>query len=201
MSKVSSSGRFYSLSTLGDANDDDVVVFDNFVDGIDEESYRINLAEELTSVYPEDARVYLDKKDKARRLHSLVGNTNCMIVVKPELKALIEKHMKGENVEYFPLSIYDGRKRVIGPDYFLVNPLVVVDCVDVTKSDVLRDEDDPDEILEVNEMVLNAKAAAKAPQLFRPEHSRATYIVRETLHAAMEASGATNLVFDEIQVG
>jgi len=192
--------RFFLLATLGDANDDDNCILENFVDGIRPESWRVHKGEPLASVYPERARVFMSATDSGTRLGSLVGNTRSMLIASGPFRDIIEAHVGKKKIEYLPLAIHDHRKRLVGADYWLVNPLGAWDCIDLAKSDVLRDEDDPKEVLEVNEMVLDRARALKAPQLFRPEHNRSYYILRSELVADLEKAKLTNLVLKELVV-
>jgi hypothetical protein len=122
-----------------------------------------------------------------------------MLIVDPKFRKIIEKHTAGEKIEYQPVAIYDHRKRLMSDEYVIVNPLGAYDCIDLKASDVLYDEDNPKEILEVNDLVLDKAKAMKAPQLFRPEHSRSSYIIRYDIGLDMHQAKLTNIAIDELK--
>jgi hypothetical protein len=193
--------KFYLVEELGDANNQKLCIVDNFVSGINAESWRVHTGEALTPVFPTDARIYLTGEESGIKLSSFVGNSRSMCLASKELKDLIAEHVT-ESIEYLPVAICDHRKRTLGPDYFIVNPLGAIDCLDLAKSRVMYSKKDPTKIVQIRDYVLDRKKLEKAPQLFRMEHSRATYVVGSALAQAIRArKDITNVEWEELPFG
>jgi hypothetical protein len=193
--------QFCHLDTMGDANNSKLCILYNFVDGIDAESWRSHTGDPLSSVYPPDARIVLTGEERGIKLSSLVGNTRSMLVVSKDLKDIIAEQVT-ERTEYLPVSIIDPRRRPLGKDYFIVNPLGAIDCIDLKRSKVLYSKKNPTKVIEVSDFVLDPKKLEDAPQLFRPEHARAEYIVGPILAKAIRGrKDITNVHWEELPFG
>jgi len=189
---------FYLLEELGDANNQKLCFLDNFVDSIAAESWRVHMGEPLAPVYPPSACIFLTGEESGIKLSSFVGNAKSMFLVSSGLRDLIAEYVT-KNIEYLPVTICDHRKRPLGRDYFIVNPLGAIDCLDLKKSRVMYSKKDPAKIVQVRDYVLDRKKVKDAPQLFRLEHSRATYVIGPALARAIQArKDITNVKWDEL---
>ena len=189
--------NFYHLDTMG-VGDDELALFDNFVDGIDRYSWRVHEGAPLEPDWPEDARLFMNKENPGIKLSSLLGNTRSMLLVDKELKELIQAHCQNQEIEYLPLVIYDHRKRVRGRDYFLINPLSSVDCLDLQASEIIWDQNDSTSIIAVSKYVLQRDKIAEAPPLFRIQQDPSEYVLRTDLAKAIYDRKPTNISWTKL---
>lgn len=174
------------IDTLGDADDSTLVLIDDFVEGIGNKAYCAGGGVRLGAVYPPDARISLRKENPGMKLSSLLGNTRLMLIVSREFKEIIARTCTNE-IEYLPFRLYDHRKRVLSADYFIVNPIGTLDCLDLKKSDIDWSDDTPPELLGINEHVLDRKRLVDAPELFRIKEDPGEYVIGPRLAEAMRA--------------
>lgn len=191
--------RFWLLETLGDANDEDLCFLGDFFKGIEGTSWRVHRGEPLAPIYPKDAKLFMSREYKGMKLCSLIGNERSMLLVSSEFKDLIEKHCKGSEIEILPFTLYDHRKRVHSKDYFLINPIGTFDCLDFKESDIAWDDDEPGEVLRIQEHVVDKKKAKKAPQLFRFHKDSNTYVIGLKLAEDMYEHDLTNIVWKRLR--
>ncbi|MFY2560374.1 imm11 family protein [Corallococcus terminator] len=189
--------NFYHLDTLGDG-DEEMAVFDDFVDGIDRYSWRVHEGVPLAPDWPKNAKLLMNKENPGIKLGSLLGNTRSMLLVDKELKELIQAHCQGLEIEYLPLVIYDHHKRVRGRDYFLINPLSSLDCLDLQASEICWDKNDPTNVIAVNKYVLQRDKVAEAPPLFRIQHDPSEYVLRTDLAKAIYDRKPTNMSWEKL---
>ena len=192
--------RFYELAKLGDPDDDDQPILDNLVEDVVDERWRLLEGEPMGKLWPEDARIYLSSKESGSELGEYVANTESVLLAGKRFVAMIKKHCKDVPIEYLPVAIYDHRKRLISDEYCVVNPLGAHDCIDLKRSDTLFDDDDPKEVLSVDDIVIDKKRGAKAPNLFRPEHARTTYIMRYDLIDEIADADLPNVLWTKLDV-
>src|SRR3954468_427588 len=86
-----------------------------------------------------------------RKLLDALANAFGGFPVSPKLKEIFEAE---PSIEFIPIQIADHRKKVVATDYVLANPLGLVDCIDMKKSEVVMDSLDPTEILGLDKLVL-----------------------------------------------
>lgn len=192
--------QFQQLTTLGDANDLDLCFLDNFIDGINMQSWRVRSGEPLAPTFPADARLYMNMENPGIKLASFIGNTKGMLICSRELKDTVARHCEG-NIEYLPFTLYDHRRRVYSRDYFLINPLGAVDCLDLQRSDIEWDDEEPGEVLRINSYVLDREKLKNAPQLFRVDKDPSTYVVGAALAQELSDQKFTNVILTELLCG
>jgi hypothetical protein len=192
--------RFYHLSTLGDPGQVDLPVLTTFVNEVEPETWRFHKGEPVAAFWPSDARIYLTGEERGIELCELVGTTRNAIIASRRFKEMIQKHCANDPVEYLPLAIHDHRKRLLADEYFFVNPLGAHDCVDLEKSSVLWDNGPGSEVLGIDSFVIDRQRGSRAPQLFRPEHARASYVLRYELAVDIANTTLANVVWTKLEV-
>ena len=100
-------------------------------------------------------------------------------------------------VEYLPLRIINHKGRVASADYFIVNPLAVVDCIDAAASVVKENPLDPGSYSGCKQLVLRDSEVPPELAVFRCLHWPAVIVVRKSLADQMTAAGLTGLHFME----
>ncbi|NVJ05750.1 hypothetical protein HUW63_10970 [Myxococcus sp. AM001] len=188
--------NFYLLDTMGEP-DEDLCLLDNFVEGIDRYSWRIQRGVPLASDWPVDAKIFMSLDMPGIKLASLIGNTESMLVVVKELKDVIQEHCRND-IEYLPFTLYDHRKRVRSRDYFIINPIGTQDCLDLQASTIVWDENDPTNVIAVNKHVLQRDKVSDAPPLFRINKDSSEYLVRTDLAQAIYKGGFTNILWRKL---
>jgi hypothetical protein len=191
--------KFYVLDTMGAFGNDDLCLLRDFVDGIGMHSWKLSKGEPLRPIYPQDARIFMSPESPGIKLCSLIGNTDRMLIVSPELRATLEKHCRDET-EYLPFTLYDHRKRARSRDYVIVNPLGTFDCLDFKASQIVWDDEMPDKIIRINRRVLSRDKVERAPALFRIARDSSRYVVNEALAEELRERKFSNVVLAELPV-
>ena len=74
------------------------------------------------------------------------------------------------------MSIFNHKKRLASADYVIINPLGVVDCLDLEKCVIERDDG---EVVEVEEITLSRRKIDAKKAIFRPREDPNVYIARQ----------------------
>jgi hypothetical protein len=194
--------RFRSLDDTANYGSEETVCFlEHFVDGINMESWRILEGAPLGKAFPKDARIYMSPQFRGMRLADLIGNTKGMLLVSTPFKEAIEKRCKGVEIEYLPVTIHDHRKRAHGKGYYIVNPIGALDCLDLDKSDIEWDDEEPGEVMHLEEPVLDRKKMKGAPQLFRVDKDPSVYVIGRELAREIYDQKLTNVFWTELRFG
>ncbi len=191
--------RFFLWETLGDINDEDLCVIYKSVEGIGLGDTGLSSGKPVAPEFPPDAKIYLSKESPGIKLSSFLGNVRNRLIGSSELKAAIEKHCK-KDIEYLPFTLYDHRKRVYSQDYFIINPLGTLDCLDMKASKISWSKKIPNEIIDIDEHVLDRKKVQNAPQLFRIDKRPVAYVVGVDLVREFKARKLTNILLTELEV-
>lgn len=190
--------RFFKLDLLGE-DDDDVFVIDGFVEGIEHQSWRPPLGERLAPVMPENACIRRSEKYGGVQTTSLIATTCSTLFVSKLLKDVIERHCDPQHMEYLPMCLLDLDGRIVSSDYFIVNPIGAFDCLDFDASEVFWDDENPNQILDVEDHVLDRRKMKDAPQLFRVEKDPHTYVIGLELIREMKARDFSNVVVEALE--
>jgi hypothetical protein len=187
--------KFFKIDVIG-AMDPDDCFLESPPEGTDDFTFRMAEGDRVGAKYPPNARIYMDDEHSGIRLTSIIGNTNAFLIVSGDVKRAISASRTGE-IEYLAVAIYNHKRRLASRDYFIVNPIGAVDCLDPKQSKIEYLEKD---IVAVDEFVFDAEQAAQAPDLFRVREDPRQYFISESLADVLRSLPATNLVLDEIRV-
>lgn len=148
--------------------------------------------------FPDGAFFEMDKKfPKQVALADSVSNMDGMVVVSKPLKDfLATKAFAG--VEILPVSIHDHKGRVASSEYFIINPTVILDCIDKSQSQISWNPMDPALICGCLAMVLDAGATGSDVALLRPKHLELIVLIREALASEIDDLGFTGTNFVEV---
>ncbi len=102
-------------------------------------------------------------------------------------------------VEILPITLRDPRRRVLFNDYFIINPVGVVDCLDLEASEIEWDEDEPGEVVHLETPVLSAKKLTVARSIFRLEEDPAVYVISSLLAEPLRGK-TTNLFWKLLEL-
>jgi hypothetical protein len=115
-----------------------------------------------------------------------------LVVVSQRTRALLET-ANTPDLELLPVGIADHKGRVAADNYVIVNPLKVVDAIDVDASGVVWNLIQSDLIDSCQQLVIDAARVPSALLVFRLRHLEHEVIVRGELARQLEAVGLVGL--------
>lgn len=118
------------------------------------------------------------------------------LVVSGKAKQFIEQEKAGQ-IEFLPMKIINHKGRVASDDYFVVNPLDVIDCIDKEGSGAEIDSLDEDMIEGVDQLVLKEDGIPKDLKIFRTKFWSGRILIRRDLAQKMKDAGLTCMHFIE----
>jgi hypothetical protein len=187
--------KFFKIDVIGAMAPDDCFL-ENPPEGTEDFTFRMAEGDRMAAQYPPNARIYMTDDHEGIRLTSIIGNTNAFLIVSAEVKRAIAASRTGD-VEYLPVAIYNHKRRLASKDYFVVNPIGALDCLDLEHSKIEYLDGD---VVAVDEFVFDAQRVEELPDLFRVRQDLRQYFVSESLADALRALPATNLVLEEVRV-
>jgi Immunity protein family (Imm11) len=188
---------YYQINTLGDEQDRELVFISREPEDLNGYGFRLAEGDATGDVYPPDARIYLDRYDPGLKLTALLGNSIGFLIVSTACKEVIARHDTG--AELRPVAIYNQRGRLHSRDYWIVNPLRFVGCVNRAASAIQYSADDPEDIVGIDELVFDPRKLEGAPDLFRIPEQRMGYFASARLLQALLEVRPDNLYVDEIR--
>jgi hypothetical protein len=121
-----------------------------------------------------------------------------VVVISKKLRDFAQAFAVGDPVEYLPLAIKNHKGRLASSDYFLMNPLKIVDCIDQAKSGVKWNKIRKTQISSVEQLVLQDVPGLSESHLFRLQHMPMVILVSRRMGEAMLAQRFTGLQFGEL---
>jgi len=118
------------------------------------------------------------------------------LVISGKAKQLIEQETT-DKIEFLPMKIINHKGRVASQDYFVVNPLDIVDCIDKDASSVEFNPINKDMISGCAQLVLKENVIPKELKIFRTQFWRGRILIRRELARKMEEAGLTCMNFIE----
>lgn len=125
--------RYFFVNTLGDLDDRRLCILDKNPEGIGVKYSRLCRGRPIESEFPRGARIHMSPDRTGLKLASLIGNTSSFLILHHDVKdAVAAEHVRrGDKwrIEYLPFTLIDREGRPCSSDYFLVNPIGGIDCV------------------------------------------------------------------------
>lgn len=118
-------------------------------------------------------------------------------VVSDRLRTALEPELGASCVEFLPVKIRNHKGRFVAGEYFVMNPLDVIDAVDAEASGGEYNRLDPSQLMSVQSFVL--KALPDQPPMFRPANWTRLIVVREDVVAKLRDADLTGLSFWELE--
>lgn len=118
-------------------------------------------------------------------------------VVSGRVKEVLTPLVGNSIVEFLPVSILNHKGRIASKDYFIMNPLDKIDCIDLESSGVDWNAIDPSKISSCEKLVINEDTVPDETVMFRPKFWLNTILLRRELAAGLSAAGLTGLLFLE----
>jgi hypothetical protein len=184
----------YFLINNAPLEDEDYAFLEQTPEGTLAIDYKMATGEPMGKDYPERARITMDAAHPGIQLADLVGNSCGLLIVSRRVKEGIERVVTAP-VEYLPVAIYNHKKRLASKDYFIINPLGTLDCLDLDRSEITWSDG---EVVDVDVFVLDPKKLDGAPDLFRIKEDPRTYVMSKRLVKELVPLDPTNFLVDEL---
>jgi hypothetical protein len=159
---------------------------------------RLWSGEILTGEFPEDASLRMSSDfPKNTVLTDSLSSINSIIIGSTALKQFLEEQ-KLSHVEYHPVIVRDHKKKAIKTQYYIINPVSNIDCLDLAASRASMSRIDPLEVKSVKRLVLREDAVDASRQMFRISNFDMVTLVRKDLAAAIDKAGFTGIRWIEL---
>ena len=161
-----------------------------------EDDFEIDDGVQRLKGWPADAFAAMDA-----RFPKDIGLADCLygasfLVISLNAKRFLENE-DVTKVEFLPIKIINHKGRVASEDYFVVNPLEIVDCIDKDASEVELDSIDTGAISGCAQLVLRKEVIPPHFKVFRPAFWSGLILIRRELAQRMTAAGLTGMEFIE----
>ena len=118
-------------------------------------------------------------------------------VISSRLKEALLPLAGKSNIEFLPVSILNHKGRVASNGYFILNPLDIVDCIDVEQSGVVWNSIDPTLISNCEKFVLKEETVPNGLVVFRPKFMSGTILIRKEVADKITTENFTGISFLE----
>lgn len=187
---------YYILDTLGEVGGDYAVI-DDGLQGLGISYFMPACGERAAGEITEDLHVPMSDDYEGIALAPLLGNTQGYLMVSTPVKEVIESFSEGAEVEYLPFAVHDHRGRERSRDYWAINPIGTVDCLNLDASEINYFDKPGDpyhgDVISIRKYVLDPRKLEDVPALFRVREMADTYVVREDLAEALRQGGFENI--------
>ncbi|WP_163993630.1 imm11 family protein [Pyxidicoccus caerfyrddinensis] len=162
------------------------------------DEYQLSKGISRAQDFPKDACFHMSARHrKYVALADNLSNLGRSLVVSRKLKEFVEAR-KPRDVEFLRVSLFDHKQKLASDEYFIINPIRVVDCIDKDKSRYKWNNIDPEKMSSCSKMVLKPEALDPELLMFRPRHVEYYVLVHPELAKALEDEGFTGLRFTPI---
>jgi len=189
---------YFLIDTLGDLDDPEWCVLDDVPVGIGVAYSRLVKGRAVGSDYPADAEIHMSPGEEGIKVGGLIGSTKSFLIVRRDVKEVIEAACEGAEVEYLPFRLIDHKGRIHSSDYFIINPIGSWNCLDPEASAITYFED-TDKVLRIDRMVIDSALAEPAPMLFRLKQAPTKYVVKQELADRLREKAFENLLLIEME--
>lgn len=154
---------------------------------------RLWRGEPLAGEFPGDAgfKMRADFPENTVLTDSL-SNLNSLIVGSQRLREFLEGR-KVSHIEYHPVTVRDHKGKVIKSQYYIINPISNVDCLDLPASGAVMSRVKTTKVQFIKKLVLRDQALDVSRQIFRITNFDMITLVREDLAAAMDNAEFTGV--------
>jgi len=134
----------------------------------------------------------------AINLYDFVANIDDLFIVSKKVKEVIVGLGVG-SMEYLQLTLFDHQMKVTTTDYYILNSVGSIDCIDMEKSEYRMGRIVKDRIKRIKNLVLDEDKIPPEAKIFRLVHKPDEYIVSDVVRKAFEKNGITNFGLFEAQ--
>jgi hypothetical protein len=158
-----------------------------------EKQYQFNEGISRVATFPTDAAFTMDPEFPNNTLlpDNLI-NLNMMIVVSARLKEFLEAK-KPTHLEYLKVTILDHKGRPASREYYIINPVNPIDCMDVQKSEPTYSLMDRTNIKRVKQLALDTSRLDPDRLIFRPKSFYRAILTKAKLSVEIDRAGFTGI--------
>lgn len=169
-------------------------VLENFDD-----SHKLKRGASVAAYFPDNALFAMDPEfPKDIKLADCIRNDGGFILASKPLMELM-RSANGNHVEYLRVKILNHKKRVASTEYFIINPLDILDAIDFDHSSVEWNLINPELISSCSKLALNKEKIAPELKMWRLKFFPRRVLLRRDLAEAIRAAGFTGVTFTEIE--
>lgn len=152
----------------------------------------------LADSFPEDSSFAMDADEPTKiALTDSLSNTNRVIVASEALTDFFRKSAVPK-VEYLPTKIIDHKNRVLEEKYFILHPIDSVDCLNLDGVKVEFSLILPDQINNLNRIVLFEDKIPPDRMFFRCLNFSKVILVKRSFADAISAAGFKGFKWREL---
>jgi hypothetical protein len=164
-----------------------------------ERSFELSYGIPLAAVFPKKARAPMSSNfKKATALTDDLSNMNDVKVCSKRLVEFLQTN-DVRHVEYLPLTIINHKGKVASSEYFIVNPVGLVDALDLPASKPIYNAIKKDMIDDVDRIVLDPRRVDPERKLFRLAGLYHPVLIETGLADAMKAAGLVGPFFKKLE--
>jgi len=144
---------------------------------------RVDDGKSVIKNWPADARVQIDADSPVKKPGDMLANDEDVMIVAAHAKEIMETFTKPAEVEFLRITVCDKKGRQVGGQYFVVNPQITCDAMDLGASDLYWDSDG--EVYRINSIVLQREKVESLPAICRLKYALKKVIINYPLALAL----------------
>ncbi|HEX9649321.1 MAG TPA: DUF1629 domain-containing protein [Cyclobacteriaceae bacterium] len=198
--------RCFKLETLGYGriNGKSLAIVDDIspLDSAIKLRAMIGWGESLKGLHPKNAEIRIEKLKNNGALSNLIGNTTNILLVDKIMKEIIRKLEPLESkIEIFPFKLFSSKGKLLSDELYHINPVGLVDCLDLEKSEIkYHEEDGKKELVRIKEYVFRKDKLEHASCIFKIPEDPSSCFIRIDLARELQKANCENLCVLEIKV-
>lgn len=163
-----------------------------------EDEWQLNRGIPRSKDFPQNAVFQMDPElPYDTILQDSLFNLDGLVVGSRRLKDFIEK-AEPKSIEYLPVKIRNHKKKIVSKDYFIIHPLIEVDCIDVNKSKARYSEIAEKELDQVKQLVIDEEKIPPQLTMFLLKNFYTPILVRRDFTALITKEGFTGIRWVEL---
>lgn len=121
------------------------------------------------------------------KLYDFIPSLRDILIVNNTVKTVFDR-VGIDGVEYLPIRLWDHKKYPASDDYFILNPLISLNIIDMEKSEYRMDALIETEIQRIKNLVVNRKMTEQN-KLFRASTKKNQIFIHDDVRVALEDAG------------
>ncbi len=154
--------------------------------------FRLRKGVRLLPEYPANVVLDLAETGGDMRVDFIRNHDRVVLASSRAREVLVAGGAVEEQVEYLPVTLRDKKKRVLDTQYFIVNPVVNVACMDRKRSEHST-YSNSDQIMHIERLYLDDAQIPKDTPIFRLAEDKKLILIRRDLLAAIQGAGLVGL--------
>lgn len=182
---------------LHDLDDDSLALIERMSPDLGDRSYLLSEGVSVLPWYPDRVAFDLSPNQGSRLIDSL-PNLVGFHFVSEKLRRVIEEQGV-QNVEFLPVVLVHRRGRPVERQYFLMNVIGWVDCIDWSATQAVMSSLVKTDVLSFDSLSLRKDKIPEDRKLFRLGGKREFLIVRDDLASAIREAGCVGANFEPME--